>query len=521
MSNPQHPPSAERARHIRLLDTTLRDGEQTQGVSFAANEKVNIARALLQSLNIDRIEVASAGVSAGEREAVARINAWAAEAGYLERVEVLGFIDHRRSVDWVVATGGKVINLLAKGSEKHCRQQLGKTLEAHFEDIARTVDYAQQQGLRCNMYLEDWSNGFRDSRDYVFDLLSRAAALPIEHFMLPDTLGVMAPEQVFDVMRVMREAFPALEFDFHPHNDYGLATANVLAAVRAGINTVHCTVNCLGERAGNASLAEVAVVLKDKLGMQLSIDESSIVMLSRMVENFSGKWVAANTPIVGADVFTQTAGIHADGDLKGNLYVTELYPERFARKRTYALGKLSGKASLKNNLEELGLSLSEEDQRRVLDRIVKLGDSKQVITPEDLPFIIADVMESRDQQVVNLKNCYITSGLDVESTASIRIDIQGEEYQSSGSGNGGFAAFINALEKILLQREFVLPDLVDFEVHIPRGGHTNALTEAIITWGVNGRKFKTRGVDSNQVLAAVKATLRMINLRMQVEETGK
>jgi len=511
---------ANLARHISVMDTTLRDGEQTQGVSFAANEKLNIARALLQSLNVDRIEIASACVSEGEKQAVADINKWAATEGYDQQVEVLGFVDYKRSVDWIAGTEGKVINLLSKGSEKHCREQLGKTLEVHADDIARTVDSAHSKRLQCNMYLEDWSNGFADSRDYVFGLLQRTGDLGIKHFMLPDTLGVMSPEEVYAALQIMLAEFPGLTFDFHPHNDYGLATANVLAAVRAGVDTIHCTVNCLGERAGNASLAEVAVALKDKMGMTLSIDETRIVMLSRMVENFSGKWIAANTPIVGADVFTQTAGIHADGDLKGNLYVTELGPERFARKRTYALGKMSGKASLINNLEELGLSLSEQEQAKVLDRIVKLGDSKQVITPEDLPFIIADVMESRDAHVILLKNCYVSSGLDVESTASIRVDIEGEEFHSSGSGNGGFDAFINAIVKILDQRNFQMPELADFEVHIPRGGDTGALTEAIITWEIEGRDIKTRGVDSNQVLAAIKATMRMINMRLQSDQVG-
>src|SRR5690606_16807028 len=343
-------------RHIRLMDTTLRDGEQTQGVSFAAKEKLNIARALLQSLKVDRIEVASARVSEGEKKAVRDINTWAAQEGYLERIEVLGFVDHKLSVDWVVEAGGRVINLLAKGSEKHCREQLGRTLAQHIEDIRRTVAYAQEQDLQVNLYLEDWSNGYHDSPDYVFGLLAGIGDIGIGDFMLPDTLGVMTPDGVFAALSDMVARFPDLVFDFHPHNDYGLATANVMAAVRAGINTIHCTINCLGERAGNASLAEVAVVLKDKLGVQLSIDESAIAQLSKMVESFSGKWVSANAPIVGADVFTQTAGVHADGDQKGGLYITALRPERFARKRTYALGKMSGKASLANNLEELGLT---------------------------------------------------------------------------------------------------------------------------------------------------------------------
>lgn len=501
-------------RHVQLLDTTLRDGEQTQGVSFAAKEKLQIARALLQALKVDRIEVASARVSEGEQEAVKAINAWAAQEGFLERVEVLGFVDYTLSVNWICQAGGKVINLLAKGSEKHCREQLGRTLAEHISDIKRTVAYAHEKNLLVNMYLEDWSNGYKDSPDYVFNLVKGVTDIGIRHFMLPDTLGVMTPDEVFSALTDMQTRFPDLQFDFHPHNDYGLATANVMAAVKAGISTVHCTINCLGERAGNASLAEVAVVLKDKMHIQLSIDETRIAMLSRMVENFSGKWIAANTPIVGADVFTQTAGIHADGDSKGGLYITALRPERFARKRTYALGKMSGKASLANNLEELGLVLSEDDQRKVLQEIVKLGDSKAVITSDDLPFIIADVLENREYRYIELLNCYISSGMDVDSTASLRVSVHNTIHNATGSGNGGFAAFIAAISQILDKLEFTMPALLDYEVHIPRGGNTSALTECIITWKIEDRELKTRGVDSNQVLAGVKATMRMINLRM-------
>jgi (R)-citramalate synthase len=479
---------------------------------------VNIARALLKSLKVDRIEVASACVSEGEKVAVSQIAEWADSVGMLDRVEVLGFVDHTRSVDWIVSAGGKVINLLSKGSEKHCREQLGKTLEQHVADIEKTVRYAKQQGLSVNMYLEDWSNGYANSKGYVMDLVEGTRHCGIGHYLLPDTLGLMSPAEVSVALTDMIQSFPDLEFDFHPHNDYGLATANVMAAVNAGINTIHCTINCLGERAGNASLAEVAVVLKDKMGMQLSIDENRIGLLSHMVENFSGKWIAANTPIVGADVFTQTAGIHADGDLKGDLYVSVLSPERFARKRVYALGKMSGKASLINNLDELGISLSKEDQAKVLDRIVQLGDSKQLITSEDLPFIIADVMQSGDFQHITLLNCYINSGLNVESTASIRISLEGKELQGSGSGNGGFAAFFDAMEKLLKVRKFEMPALVDYEVHIPRGGNIDALTECIISWKWQEREFKTRGVDSNQVLAGVKAAMRMINMRMQSDQ---
>jgi D-citramalate synthase len=502
------------------MDTTLRDGEQTRGVSFSPDEKINIAKALLQKLGVDRIEVASATVSAGEKAAVTTINQWAADEGYASQVEILGFVDHKRSVDWIRETEGQVINLLTKGSELHCRMQLNKTLKEHLSDIHRTIEYALGSDLVVNLYLEDWSNGYKNSPEFVFELMDSLKATGVSHFLLPDTLGVMGPDEVYASTGDTIERYPDATFDFHPHNDYGLATANVMAAVRAGIGSIHCTINCLGERAGNASLAEVAIVLKDKMGMEVSINEQHINDLSTMVETFSGKWVSTNTPIVGKDVFTQTAGIHADGDQKAGLYESELTPTRFDRIRSYALGKMSGKASLQKNLDALGLSLSDEAQKKVLQRIVELGDSKQTITPDDLPFIIADVMESNDYQHISLVDCSINSGLNKESTVSIKVEMEDGVHEAIGSGNGGFDAFINAINKIMAKKDYSLPKLQDYEIRIPKGGETNALTECIITWQTNGKNLRTRGVHANQVYAAVHAALRVINLQLHERETG-
>jgi D-citramalate synthase len=506
----------DRSSHVRLLDTTLRDGEQTRHVSFSTSEKVGIAEALLGLLGVDRLEVASAGVSAGEQEAVARIAEWAASNGHAGRIEVLGFVDESRSADWIVACGVQVMNLLTKGSERHCRTQLRKKPEEHLADVRRTIAVARERGLQVNVYLEDWSNGYRDGRDYVYALVEGLGDTGVAHVMLPDTLGILTPEEVGSGMADMIGRFPELTFDFHPHNDYGLATANALAAVKAGVRDIHCTINCLGERAGNVSLAEVAVSLRDKMGMLLSIDESKLVMVSRMVENFSGKRVADNAPVVGADVFTQTSGIHADGDQKGDLYQTLLRPERFGRKRSYALGKMSGRASLKKNLQELGIHLSPEDHAHVLERVVKMGDQKATITVEDLPFIIADVLESKEYRHIDLLSCSVTSGLELESTVSIRVDIDGEVLRASGSGNGGFDAFIDAIKKVL-PASLAFPELVDYELRIPQGGSTSALTEVLITWQGPERTFRTRGVHANQVFAGINATLRMLNMLLHRE----
>ena len=316
--------------------------------------------------------------------------------------------------------------------------------------------------LSLTCILKDWSNGYRDSRNYVYQMVEALDAMEIAHVMLPDTLGVLSPKEVFDSVSDMCNRYPGLTFDFHPHNDYGLATANVMAAVEAGATTIHATVNCLGERAGNVSLAEVAIVLRDKLGVEITLDESKIHDLSQMVENFSGKRVAANAPIIGTDVFTQTSGIHADGDKKGGLYQTCLNPKRFGRKHSYALGKMSGRASLLKNLEELGMELSAETQERVLQRIVDIADTKATITREDLPFIIADILESRDYQHIELLTCAINSGLDIESTASVRVRVGEEVHKASGSGNGGFDAFNNSIEEDSESRRHPVPGTYRF-----------------------------------------------------------
>jgi D-citramalate synthase len=465
-------------------------------------------------VGVDRIEVAGTRVSEGERQATRRITAWARKSRLLPRIEVLGYCDGRTSVDWIAGAGGRVMNLLAKGSELHCRQQLAKTPEQHWKDVTATLDHAKRSGLLVNVYLEDWSQGVRQSPDYVFRMMAALAGRKIERFYLPDTLGVLSPDETGHFVRLMTESWPDLHFEFHAHNDYGLATANCLAALKAGARGVHTSVNGMGERAGNTRLAEVVAAIHDRTRFRTGVVESRLEAVSRMVETFSGKEVSANTPIVGRDVFTHTAGIHSDGDAKGELYTTALAPGRFGRKRRYAMGKLSGKASLDQNLRALGIELSAQDRDLVLRRIVELGDKKHVVSPEDLPYIIADVLATPGAAQVRIERYQVSVASDGTPTAEVSVRVGRRSASARATGDGGYDAFMNALKKAVKRFKLTVPPLVDFRVRIPPGGRTAALVETVISWRSPGREegsFNTLGVDSDQIAAAVKATEKMLN----------
>lgn len=501
-------------RFVEILDSTLRDGEQTNGVSFLPHEKLMIARMLLGELNVDRIEVGSARVSDGEKEAVKMICRYAAQIDRLDRVEVLGFVDGKKSVDWIVDCGCQTLNLLAKGSLKHCQQQLGKMPEEHIADICNTVHYAKSKGIVVNLYLEDWSNGMKDSPQYVYQLMDSLVDTGIRRFMLPDTLGIMNPLQVIEYFRKMLKHYPDTHFDFHAHNDYDLAVSNSLAAVLSGARGLHVTINGLGERCGNAPLSSVQVILKDQFHAQTNICEDKLNAASRMVESYSGIAVAPNQPIIGDNVFTQVAGVHADGDKKDRLYQNDLVPERFGRRREYALGKTSGKANIAKNLEELGLELTPEQQRRVTERITELGDKKEIVTQEDLPYIVSDVLKhDAPEDRVKLVSYVVSTAYGLKPGANIKVEINGQQYEASATGDGQYDAFVKSLRYIYkkyLDRTF--PILQNYAVTIPPGGRTDALVQTVITWNDNGRLLRTRGLDADQTEAAIKATFKMLNI---------
>jgi (R)-citramalate synthase len=505
----KHRLSARPGRLVEVMDTTLRDGEQAEGISMMPAEKLTIARRLLEGVKVDRIEVASARTSEGEHVAVKRIADWANTAGCADRVEVLGFVDVNVSVDWARSVGARVINLLTKGSLRHCREQLRRTPQEHLDDIKRTIEYGTKRGVVFNVYLEDWSGGMLGSLDYVMAHIEALDQMSVQRIMLCDTLGILSPGQVRDYVGRIVTAFPERHFDYHGHNDYGLATANTLEAACAGARGVHVTVNGMGERAGNTALDEVVVALRDHAGLGTRVDERTLSEISRLVEVFSGRRIAVNKPIVGENVFTQAAGVHADGDMKGNLYESQLRPSRFGQLRTYAMGKLMGKASLDFNLERLNITLTKEQKQQLLRRIVELSDQKKTVTTADLPFLISELLQTPELRVFEVKDYSVVSNRGLRPTATVLVRYRERDIQATGSGDGGYNAFMQALKSIEKQLGFSLPKLLDYEVHIPPGGRTDALVETTIKWEGG---LKTRGVHSDQLAAAIQATEHALNL---------
>ena len=208
------------------MDTTLRDGEQTSGISFSPTEKLTISKLLISELSVDRIEIASARVSVGEFHSVNKVCQWARENEYLKKVEVLTFLDEGLSLDWINKAGCKAQNLLTKGSFNHLKNQLGQKPNQHFEKIQKILDKADKNKISTNVYLEDWSNGMKKSKEYVFSLLDFLSKTSVKRVMLPDTLGILTPKQTGNFIDEITSKYPKIHFDFHGHNDYDLGVSN-------------------------------------------------------------------------------------------------------------------------------------------------------------------------------------------------------------------------------------------------------------------------------------------------------
>lgn len=508
-------------RVIEVMDTTLRDGLQADSSAMTVQEKLAIATFLLTSLGVDRIEVASARTPQGELKWVETIVEWARLNGKLECVEILGFVDGRHSADWIAGAGGKVMNLLVKGSLGYCTS-IGKTAYEHICEFVETIEYAKSLGLRVNMYLEGWSEGVQYSWDYLKSVLSGIPRGKVDRVMLADTMGILHSAQVCGLVKKTVKLLKDARIDVHMHDDYGLATANTLAGVSCGlVGGVHVTVNSMGERAGNASLEQVVVGINDLTRHRTRVNESLLRKTCQIVSSFSARSIPANAPIVGSNTFVDGCGVHVHGRKKGG-YGTRLTPDRFGSIHTSAISSLSGKSGLNAVLEkELGITTLEEKQIcELLEKVAELHASGQRLTSGHLLLLVSEVLNQPERIVISVKPGDIVSHSVLGKNAHVQVKLQycGGEVQFESYGDGGFDAFMNGLRRWASTAGIQIPELLDFSIRIPPEGKTDSLTEVDIRWArLDGKgEFHTIGTSSDQVMAAILSAVMAVNVCNQI-----
>ncbi len=494
-------------KKIELMDSTLRDGEQTAGVSFSSKEKESIAFALYDA-GIRRIEMASACVSDQDFEAVKNTTKSLEDAGCKNVVECLSFII-KSHVDWITDSGATCANLLVKSSTDHVAQIRGKNSDDHIQDVLGITDYARENDLCVNVYLEHFSYGIQHSRQYVYDLIESLGKAKIQRIMLADTMGLLSTDQTKKYVQDLTQKFPGVHFDIHAHNDYGLATANTLAGIKSGCLGAHVTVNGLGERAGNASLETVAVSLKDFFGVE-TINEDKLVALSKLTKTLSGAKIEPNHPIVGKNSHVHKAGVHTHGASKG-LYTNPLLEgNRFNKTVSYDLGKLSGKASVSGELEKMGIKNPDmEIVAQLVGEIKMLSEKKNIVTTNDLLLLYLQKM-NKDAvgyrlEKINMRKVYTNTK--TSALAEVTLRIGGVTSTVKAAGGGGFDAIANAVKKITGAKI----KLKDYHVGIPPGDGTSSLVDTAIDWQHNKRTLKTRGIHTDQDIAATLAMIKAVN----------
>ena len=445
---------------VQFLDTTLRDGEQAPGVSLTPEEKARIARGLDRA-RIDYIEAGSACTGPGERETISRVTDLGLDATVTSFCRGI-----KNDIDLALECGVDGVDIVVPASDKHIEQKVGTTHEENVQTTAELVEYANDHGLWVEVIGED---GSRADFDYLEELMSAALDAGADRVCYADTVGHATPDETLDAVSRLTDLGPT---STHTHDDLGLAVTNALVSVAAGADFVHGTINGIGERAGNVALEEVAIALDHGYGIE-PMDLSTVYDLAQLVAKLTGIPLAPNKAVVGENAFTHESGIHTDGTLKDDEMYEPYPPEKVGRERRLALGKHAGRAGVEAALEERGFDLDAEDVDEVVTRVKAIGDRGKRVTDADL-LTIAEEVQGRDRERrVELLDLTAVSGV-TPPTASVRLDVQGEERENAATGSGPVDAAMNAAEEALSHEADA--SLESYHVDAITGG-----TDAVVT----------------------------------------
>ncbi len=486
-------------KRIQILDTTLRDGEQTPGVSFTHDEKLKIAKAL-DDLGVDVIEAGSAITSVGERECIKSI----AREGL--RAEIASFARIiQEDIDLAMQCGVDSIFLVAPTSDLHIQYKLRSTREKLLSDTLKAVEYCKDHGLIVDLCAED---GSRTDIKFLTKILKEATEYKADRFTVADTVGIMIPEKIHEIFSILSNS--SIPLGVHCHDDLGLATANTISAVRGGASMVNVTINGLGERAGNAPLEEVVMALKLGYGYKLNIKTEMISDISDTVEKLCGIPVPPNKAIVGENAFTHEAGIHVNGILKKPETYEAIKPELVGAKRRFVLGKHVGMKSVMRMLEDLKISVDDRQLKEIFKRVKYMGDKGKRITNVDLETIAESVLGLKRKEEIKLEELVAIAGNRFTPTASVKITINGREIIESSVGTGPVDAAINAIKRATKDVPF---ELTEYHVDSISGG-TDAVVKVMVTLKSKEKIITAQGAGTDIVLASVDALLNGINLIM-------
>lgn len=368
---------------VEIFDTTLRDGEQTPRIAFSLDEKLEIAKKL-DELGVDIIEAGSATVSRGERRAISRISKEDLDA------DIFSFCRGLKSdIDHALGCDVEGIHLVIPVSDLHIGKKLNKTRDDIIHITGRLTRYAVDHGLMVEISGEDST---RADRDFVREMFSTAIEEGAERACICDTTGISTPENMYELISDIKADVDA-PLAVHCHDDFGLATANTLAGLRAGAEEAHLTVNGIGERGGNAALEEVVVALFELYGYETDIQPKNIYEVSKLVERYSASPIPDSKAIVGKNAFTHEAGIHVNGIMKDPSTYEPIDPERIGRKRRFVIGKHSGKHAIEKKLMEKGIRADEKEIDKILQRIKDIGDTGRSIDEENWRSIVEEVLQ--------------------------------------------------------------------------------------------------------------------------------
>ena len=483
--------------NIKILDTTLRDGEQTPGVSLTPKEKFRIATKL-DEIGVNYIEAGSAITSQGERDSIKEIS----NQGF--NAEILSFSRPLNiDIDYCLDCNVDAVNLVVPTSDLHISDKLKISKDELLELSNNAVEYCKDHGLTVELSAEDAS---RSDVDFLKKVYLSAIDHGADRICVCDTVGILTPDSSFELFSRLNDI--QVPVSCHCHNDFGLAVANTLSAVKGGASEIHTTINGIGERAGNTSFEECIVSI-DRLFSDFTTDIkiNQIYDISKLVARLTGVYIQPNKAIVGENAFAHESGIHSDGIIKNSATYEPMTPELVGRTRKFVIGKHMGTHGLNSRLKEIGLDVNDDQLKQICDDIKNLADKGKTVTDVDLQVIADNVLEINHEDRIKLDEITIVSGNKVMPTASVKISIDGEEILNAGVGLGPVDAAINAIKSLDMFRDI---ELIEYHVDAITGG-TDAFIDVIIKLQKEDKVVSARGTEADIINASVKAYIAGVN----------